>query len=106
MSGILGQTADATTIVSLYTCPKKTSCTLRVLFCERAGAAATIRIGIREDGDAINDKHYIVYDYPIDPNGEGHTCPLEIEEDDIVVVYASTSDVSFTAMGIEEQLDE
>lgn len=57
---------------------------------------------MRPDGTAQADQHYLAYDVPI---GVGAilalTLGITLGDTDVVTVYASTGDVSFSAFGSE-----
>ena len=100
---ILGQSAPAaTTPTDVYTNPPKFTATFRVLLCNRAASAATYRIAVRKGGAALSNEHYVAYDREIDASGDHHTVPIETEPGDVVTVYASTANLSFTVSGVEE----
>ena len=104
-SGVLGQATPGASLTTLYTVPKKMTVTCRVLVCNIEGSANAYRVAIREDGDAINNKHYIKYDESLAANTSAETTPLELDEDDIIAVYGEDSNVQFTVLGIEEPKD-
>ena len=100
---ILGQVdTNATTDTTLYTVPAKNIATLRVMAAERGGAGATLRIAIRLAGAVLANPQYIAYDVPLAANGTFTSAAIEIGEDDVVTVRASTGDVSWNANGLEE----
>ena len=99
---ILGQTADASSSVDLYTVPAKKIATLRVFVTERAGGTPTFRIALRLAGAALANKQYIVYDKALAANEEFQTKPFELGENDILSVLSSDTNVSFNANGVEE----
>lgn len=102
MSGILGQQAPgATSLVTLYTCPAGKVATLRILVTERGGAAATFRAALRAGGAAISNEHYVAYDKSIDANDVSSTIAFMVSGGDVVSVYSSSANLSFTATGDE-----
>ena len=102
----IGQVApSATTATTLYTVPVKRLCTGRVFVCERGGAAATYRIAIREDGDVLANAHYVVYDKPLPAYQDDHSVELELDETDVITVYASSANLSFSFLGTLEPKD-
>ena len=102
----IGQLApSATTATTLYTVPKKRIAKGRVFVCERGGAGATYRIAIREDGDALANEHYVAYDATLLANSEDHTAELLLDEDDVITVYASSANLSFSFLGELEPKD-
>ena len=100
---ILGQSAPPlTTNTDVYTVPEKTVTVVRVLVCELGGAAASYRIAVRPLGAALSNEHYVVYNRAIPANGDQHTVPIEMGATDVLTVWASTGDLSFTVTGVEE----
>jgi hypothetical protein len=68
----------------------------------RAAAAKSYRIAIRPDGDALADEHYLAYDVAIAANDStALTLGITVDAADVVEVYASAADLSFTAFGSE-----
>ena len=101
---VLGQSApSATTATTLYTVPSSTQAVISTIFvCNRGTAAATFRISVRPDGAAQANQHYLFYDVQIDPTASiSITTGITLGDTDVVTVYASTGDVSFTAFGSE-----
>ena len=104
-SGVLGQATPGATLTTLYTVPPGVTATVRVHVCNIAAAAKTYRIAIREDGDSIANKHYIVYGTSLAANAFDSTPPLELDETDVITVYGEDANVAFSALGIEEPKD-
>lgn len=101
---ILGQAAPgATTNTALYTVPAATQAIISTLVvCNRAATAATFRIACRPAGATLANQHYINYDVPVAANDSINlTLGISLGATDVVTVYASTADVSFTAFGSE-----
>ena len=102
----IGQVApDATTDTDLYTVPLKRICRGRVLMCERGGAAATYRIAVRENGEAIGNEDYIELGGNLPANTDYHTEELLLDETDVITVWASSANLSFTFLGELEPKD-
>ena len=102
----IGQVApSATTATDLYTVPLKRICRGRVLVCERGGAAATYRIAVREDGEGIGGEDYLELGSPLPANTDYHTTELLLDETDVVTVWASSANLSFTFLGELEPKD-
>ena len=100
MSGILGQSAPtAATWTDLYTCPANTIASMRVIISNRSASATSFRVAVSPNGEAIADKHWIAPGKPIAGNDTGATIAFIISSGDIVRVYATTADLSFTATG-------
>lgn len=101
---VLGQSApSAATNTDLYTVPASTQVVLSGVFVtNRAGATVTCRVAIRPNGAAIANQHYIAYDVAVAAGGavvigRGVT----IDAADVVTVYNTTADLSFTVCGQE-----
>ena len=100
---ILGQSApSATTETDLYTVPGATqSVTSSIIICNR-GAVGTFRISISEGGGATTDADYIYYDLTLAANDTFiATVGITLNTTDVVRVYASTADFSFSLYGSE-----
>lgn len=94
---------SANTLTSLYTVPASTQAVIPTMnVCNTASVAATFRIGIRPNGDAIQPENYLVYENSIG----GYESILFnqgiiLDETDILAVYSSASTVSFAAFVME-----
>jgi glucose-6-phosphate dehydrogenase assembly protein OpcA len=101
---VLGQSApSATTATTLYTVPSATSTVVSTLvIANRAATSATYRIAIRPAGATLANQHYIAYDVIV-AGGDSATLTLGITlaETDVITVYASTANTSFSAFGSE-----
>jgi hypothetical protein len=101
---VLGQSApSATTATTLYTVPSATETVVStVTISNRGSTSATYRISIRPNGESLADKHYIVYDAPISAKDTfALTLGITMDASDVLEVYASTADFSFSAFGSE-----
>lgn len=101
---VLGQSApSATTDTDLYTVPASTEAIVSTLFiANRGGSAATYRVAVRPAGAAIDDEHYLFYDVSIDANSSVRVpAGIALAATDVVTVYASTADLSFSLFGSE-----
>jgi hypothetical protein len=101
---VLGQQApSATTATTLYTVPSATQTVISSLLVTNRGASSgTYRIAVRPNGATLSAEHYIAYDVTIAANSYvSLTLGLTIDASDIVTVYASTADFSFSAYGSE-----
>ncbi len=99
----LGQSNDGTTQDDLYTVPASTSAVCFVTAVNgHATAAQTIRISHAPAGAADNADHRAVYELSV-PAGDTyvHPKPFYMATTDKIRVRASTTDVTFTADGIE-----
>jgi hypothetical protein len=101
---VLGQVApSATTATTLYTVPSATQTVVSTLIvANRAATAATYRIAIRPDAATLANVHYIAYDVAVG-GGDSTTLTLGITLDaaDVVTIYASTADLTFSVFGSE-----
>lgn len=101
---VLGQSAPgATTNTNLYTVPASTSAVVStIVVCNRATTDATYRIAIRPSGANIANQHYIAFDVTVG-GGDSTTLTLGITlaSTDIITVYGSTANLSFSAFGSE-----
>lgn len=101
---VLGQSApSATTNTTLYTVPSATETVVSTIaVCNRAATAATFRIAVRPDGATLANEHYITYDAPISANDSLFiTVGATANAADVITIYASTANLSFTAFGSE-----
>ena len=101
---VLGQSApSATTATTLYTAPSDTSAVVSTLVvANRSATAATYRIAIRPAGATIANQHYIAYDVTV--NGSDSTTltlGITLAATDVITIYGSTADLSFSAFGSE-----
>jgi glucose-6-phosphate dehydrogenase assembly protein OpcA len=101
---VLGQSAPAaTTNTNLYTAPALTSAVIStIVVANRVGTIATYRIAIRPAGATIANQHYIAYDVTVGA-GDSTTLTLGITlaATDVITVYASTANLSFSVFGSE-----
>lgn len=101
---VLGQSApSATTATTLYTVPSSTSAVVSTLVvCNRSASDATYRIAVRPEGATLANSHYVAYDVTV---GAGDsttlTLGLTLATTDVVTVYASSADLTFSAFGSE-----
>jgi hypothetical protein len=101
---VLGQVEPAAeTLTTVYTVPSATETVVaNICITNISGAPAAYRIAIRPNGDAINDKHYIVYDAGVDAfSYEFLTMPITLDANDVISVYASHASVAFNVFGSE-----
>lgn len=101
---VLGQSAPAaTTATTLYTVPAATQTVVSTITaCNRDTASATYRIAIRPAGAVLANQHYIVYDASLTGNStDTITLGITLATTDVITVYASTANFSFSAYGSE-----
>lgn len=101
---VLGQVSpSATTETALYTVPAATSAVASsVIVCNRSAVLSTFRISIAVGGAATATKDYIYYDLPIGANDTFiATIGVTLAATDVVRVYASNTNLSFSLYGSE-----
>lgn len=101
---VLGQVApSATTATTAYTVPSSTQAVLStIVVCNRAASAGTYRIAIRPDGATLANTHYVAYDIAIAANDStALTLGITLGDTDVVTVYASSADMTFSVFGSE-----
>lgn len=101
---VLGQSAPAaTTLTTLYTVPSATEAVIStVVVCNRSASARTFRIAVRPNGAAISNEHYLAYDVTVGASDSTTlTLGITMDASDVLSVYGSTTDLSFTAFGSE-----
>jgi hypothetical protein len=101
---VLGQIASAaTTAETLYTVPAGTQTVVStIVICNRAAGARTYRIAIRPNAATLANSHYIAYDVAIAANDStALTIGATVDAADVITVYASAADLTFTAFGSE-----
>ena len=100
--GVLGQAApNAAVLTTIYTGPSNKHCTCRMLVCNRS-SIDLFRIAISPSGAAIESKHYIAYDMYIAANDSLSSSAFTVKVGDVVRVYSTNGNLSFTLTGIEE----
>jgi hypothetical protein len=100
---ILGQAAPAATTASdVYTVGAgKQTVVNTIAVCNR-GAAGSFRIAVRPAGASLANQHYIVYDTAIGANDTiNPAINLSLSATDVITVYASSANFSFTISGVE-----
>jgi hypothetical protein len=101
---VLGQSAPAaTTNVNLYTVPAATSAVIStIVVANRVNTSATYRIAIRPAAAAIANQHYIAYDVAVAAaDSTTLTLGITLAATDIITVYASSANLSFSVFGSE-----
>lgn len=99
---VLGQSApSATTNTDVYTSPASTQTVISTItVANRAATAASFRLAIRPGGTAIANQHYIAYDAPIAASDATNlTLGITLAATDVVTVYASNANLSFSLFG-------
>jgi hypothetical protein len=101
---VLGQSAPAaTTNVNLYTVPADTSAVVStIVIANRAATASTYRIAVRPAGTSLANQHYIAFDVPVGASDSTTlTLGITLAATDIITVYASTINLTFSVFGSE-----
>ena len=101
---VLGQSNPAaTTLTTLYTVPALTETVVSsIIIANLAASAATFRIAIRPNGAAIANSQYIAYDVTVGASDStALTLGVTLDAADVISVYASTANLTFSAFGSE-----
>ncbi len=100
---VLGQVnPSATSLTTLHTVAASTSVVASTLCICNQGVSGTFRVAVRPAGAAIDPKHYLNYDSPINANDSIFlTIGATLATTDIVSVYASHANMSFNLFGTE-----
>ena len=102
---VLAQAApSATTESTLYTVPAGYSAVVSTIaIANQAGSSGTYRIAVRPAADAsTTQKHWIVYGATVAASDSIMlTLGITLAAGDLVRVYASSADMSFSAFGSE-----
>jgi hypothetical protein len=70
--------------------------------CNRSNSGATYRVAVRPNGAALSNEHYIAFDTILEANNTiALTLGMTIDAADVITVYASNANLSFTAFGSE-----
>lgn len=101
---VLGQSnPSATTATTLYTVPSSTSSVVSTLsVCNLSATATTFRVAVRPAGASLANQHYLAYDATILGNDAVLlTLGISLAATDVVTVYSSSANVSFSLFGSE-----
>lgn len=101
---VLGQSNPAaTTLTTLYTVPAATETVVSsIIVANLTSTAATFRIAVRPNGAAIANSQYIAYDITVGASDStALTLGLTLDAADVLSVYASTANLTFSAFGSE-----
>lgn len=101
---VLGQANPAaTTATTLYTVPSATSAVVSTIaVCNTGGTSATFRIAVRPAGATLATAQYIAYDTAVTANNSTFiTIGVGLATTDVITVYASNTNLAFTAFGTE-----
>lgn len=101
---VLGQSnPSATTATTLYTVPSATQAVIStVVIANLTATAATFRIAVRVAGATLANSQYVAYDVTVGASDStALTLGITLNATDVVTVYASTANLTFTAFGSE-----
>jgi glucose-6-phosphate dehydrogenase assembly protein OpcA len=101
---VLGQSNPAaTTATTLYTVPTATEAVVStIVIANLTATAATFRIAIRPNGATLANSQYIAYDITVGASDStALTLGITMDAADIITVFASTANLTFTAFGSE-----
>lgn len=102
---VLAQAApSATTETTLYTVPSGYSAVVSTIaIANQAGSSGTYRIAVRPAADAsTTQKHWIVYGATVGASDSIMlTLGITLAASDVIRVYASSADMSFSVFGSE-----
>jgi glucose-6-phosphate dehydrogenase assembly protein OpcA len=101
---VLGQSApSATTNTNVYTVPSSTSAVVStIVVANRVASTATYRIAVRPAGATIANQHYIAYDITVGASDSTTlTLGITLAATDVITVYGSTANLTFSVFGSE-----
>ena len=101
---VLGQSnPSATTPTTLYTVPSATQAVVStIVVANLAAASATFRIAVRVAGATLANSQYVAYDIIVGASDSTTiTLGLTLGAADVITVYGSTANITFSAFGSE-----
>lgn len=101
---VLGQSnPSATTATTLYTVPSATQAVVStIVVANLTTTAATFRIAIRVAGATLANSQYVAYDITVGASDSTTiTLGVTLGATDVITVYASTANLTFSAFGSE-----
>ena len=101
---VLGQSnPSATTATTLYTVPSATQAVVStIVIANLDSASATFRIAVRVAGATLANSQYVAYNVTVGASDStALTLGITLGAADVVTVYASTANLTFTAFGSE-----
>ena len=101
---VLGQSNPAaTTATTLYTVPAATQAVVSsIVIANLTASAATFRIAVRVAGATLANSQYVAYDVTVGASDStALTLGITLNATDVITVYASTANLTFTAFGSE-----
>lgn len=99
---VLGQVApSATTATTLYTVPSgKDAVVSTIVVANRSITDVNYRIAVRPAGATLANEHYLAYDVGVaGSDSTTLTLGITLAPTDVITVYASTADLTFSAFG-------
>lgn len=101
---VLGQSNPAaTTATTLYTVPSATQAVIStIVIANLTATAATFRIAVRVAGASLANSQYVAYDVTVGASDStALTLGITMNATDVLTVYGSTANLTFTAFGSE-----
>ena len=101
---VLGQSNPAaTTATTLYTVPAATQAVVStIVIANLTATAATFRIACRVNGATLANSQYVAYDITVGASDStALTLGITLGAADVITVYGSTANLTFTAFGSE-----
>lgn len=101
---VLGQSApSATTATTLYTVPASTqTVSSTIVVCNRGSETGSYRVAVRPAGASLANQHYIAFDAALPANStDTISIGATLAASDVLTVYASNANFSFTVFGSE-----
>jgi glucose-6-phosphate dehydrogenase assembly protein OpcA len=101
---VLGQSnPSATTATTLYTVPASTQAVVStIVIANLTATAATFRIAVRVAGATLANSQYVAYDITVGASDStALTLGVTLNATDVLTVYGSTANLTFTAFGSE-----
>jgi glucose-6-phosphate dehydrogenase assembly protein OpcA len=101
---VLGQSNPAaTTATTLYTVPSATQAVVStIVVANLTTTSATFRIAVRVAGATLANSQYVAYNITVGASDSTTiTLGLTLGAADVITVYASTANVTFSAFGSE-----
>jgi glucose-6-phosphate dehydrogenase assembly protein OpcA len=101
---VLGQSnPSATTATTLYTVPSATQAVVStIVIANLTATAATFRIAVRVAGATLANSQYVAYDVTVGASDStALTLGITLNATDVLTVYGSTANLTFTAFGSE-----
>ena len=102
---VLGRkAAAATTAEELYATPSSSAAVVSsIVVANRSATARTYRLAVKPaTGTTLANEHYIAYDVTIAANDSvALTLGITLAAGNVIVTYASSADLTFTAFGSE-----